>query len=252
MLKPKSLIFNKLQTLVVAGAGILLGLGVIETNSAQAALINGSFEQGFKGFSTIGDASIKTAAFGSGPTDGNKQALLTNGFGSVSDANLEKFLELNAGILDTIGIGDATGGSALQQTFTANAGDVLSFKFNFLTNEFTPEFEFNDFAFVSLTGIDTLADTFSDFVSTITPFDAETGFGTFSQTISVSGTYSLGIGIVDLEDKIVDSGLLVDNIKLKSVPEPITILGSLAALGFGAMFRRTRQNSKMKSNFSRG
>jgi len=45
---------------------------------------------------------------------------------------------------------------------------------------------------------------------------------------------------LDEDDEIVESGLLIDNVKLISVPEPASILGLLAlsALGTGAAFKK--------------
>ena len=100
--------------------------------------INGGFETGdFTAWETIGDTSIETAEFGVIPTQGDFQALLTTDFGSVSDDILENFLGLNSGDIDGIGNGDATQGSALRKTITVEAGDVLSFDFNFLTDSET-------------------------------------------------------------------------------------------------------------------
>jgi hypothetical protein len=43
---------------------------------------------------------------------------------------------------------------------------------------------------------------------------------------------------------VAPSALLVDNVQIQSsaVPEPMTILGALTALGFGAVFRTKRNN----------
>jgi hypothetical protein len=39
-----------------------------------------------------------------------------------------------------LGNGDATSGSAIRQAFLAEAGDILTFDWNFLTDEGTPSF----------------------------------------------------------------------------------------------------------------
>ncbi|GGA04414.1 hypothetical protein [Okeania sp. KiyG1] len=116
--------------------------------SFEQAIVNGSFEEGFTGWSTIGDTSIEDISFGTPPSDGNFNALITNGFGAVSDFAIESFLGLTPGTLDSsLDIIDATEGSAIKQTFFAKAGDILTFDFNFLTDEFTPDFFFNDSSF---------------------------------------------------------------------------------------------------------
>ena len=176
--------------------------------------LNGSFETGnFSSWQTIGDTTIETAGFGSSPTEGTYQALLTNDGDSVTDTDLETFLGLTLGSLDGLGNGDATQGTAIKQTVTVSAGTQLNFDWNFLTNEGTPGDPYNDFSFVSIVSnnLDTLADTNSSFVSSATSFNEETGFSSFSYTFSTAGTYTIGVGVVDVQDTGVSSALLVDN-----------------------------------------
>jgi hypothetical protein len=62
---------------------------------ASAQLVNGGFETGnFTGWATTGNASIQTSAFGSGPTEGTFEALLSTGDPTVPDFSLEAFLGL--------------------------------------------------------------------------------------------------------------------------------------------------------------
>ncbi|TBR57049.1 hypothetical protein B4U84_26860 [Westiellopsis prolifica IICB1] len=183
-------------------------------------VINGGFENSdFTGWTTLGATSIETAAFNSGPSEGNSQALLSTGGVTFSDAIIETFLGLETGSLDNFGNGDVTEGSVIRQTFTANAGDILTFDWNFLTNESAQVFPYKDFAFVSISSDSELLDTtLSSLVtSSTTEFFAETGFETFSFTIPTTGTYTLGLGVVDVGDNTIDSGLLVDNVTLTSV-----------------------------------
>ncbi|GAA6622943.1 hypothetical protein [Scytonema sp. NUACC26] len=183
--------------------------------SPNATVINGSFETGdFTGWTTLGETSIETAAFGSSPTDKTYQALLSTAGVTFADSIIEDFLGLEAGSLDNLGNGNAITGSAIRQTFTAQAGDILTFNWNYLTNEVVPP-AFNDFSFVSINGLSELADRFfPSFVTSVTPFVEETGFQTFSFTVPISGTYSLGIGVMDTGDNMFNSGLLVDNFTL--------------------------------------
>ncbi|MBE9037157.1 PEP-CTERM sorting domain-containing protein [aff. Roholtiella sp. LEGE 12411] len=186
-------------------------------------VINGNFETGtFSNWRTIGDNRIETAALGTGTSEGTFQALLTTGAsasgGAVEQSDLEQFLKLPSGLLDKMGNGDVTEGSAIKQTFTANAGDVLTFDWNFLTNEATPSF-FNDFAFFSVNPFTLeLADTNSSgfFSTSAVNFSQETGFKTISIGIAQTGTYTLSIGVVDVGDSVVDSALIVDNIQVLS------------------------------------
>lgn len=45
-------------------------------------------------------------------------------------------------------------------------------------------------------------------------FKEETGFGTFSDTFKAAGTYTVAVGVMDVQDTFVDSGVLVDNFYL--------------------------------------
>ncbi len=210
---------------------------------APEPLINGGFETGtFFGWETLGHVSIEDATFGSGPTEGNFQALLTTDGPTVPDFEIEDFLGLESGSLDGLGNGNATEGSAIRQAFTGQAGETLTFDWNFLTNEATPTF-FNDFSFVSITSLSTLADTtFPDFIDSFTSFNEETDFQNFSFTLPASGTYLLGVGVTDVADNIVNSGLLIDDVKLEkeTTPEPTSVLG-LFVLGFLGMKSRFKK-----------
>lgn len=236
----------KSLSVLALGTACSISLGVVAAvQPASAQIVNGGFETGnFTGWTTTGNASIQTSAFGSGPTEGTFEALLSTGGFTVPDFSLEAFLGLAPGSLDNLGNGNATSGSAIRQTFLAEAGEILTFDWNFLTNEFTdPSNFFNDFSFVSLSVLSELGDTTSIFMNSLTPFSQETGFQTFSFTIPTTGTYTLGIGATDVADSIVDSGLLVDNVQLTSVPEPTSTLGVLAlgAFGAGSLLKRKRQ-----------
>ncbi|MCU0532430.1 MAG: hypothetical protein MUD14_00770 [Hydrococcus sp. Prado102] len=187
-------------------------------------MANSGFETGnFTDWKTIGDTSIQTTDFGVKPTEGKFQALVTSGEGSLSDAELENTLGLAPGSLDSLGKGDATEGSVLQFVpITVKAGEVLSFDWNFLTLEGTPSF-YNDFSFVSISSVSGLGDTNSKFVLSNTPFLSETGYGKFSYEFTKGGTYLVSLGVVDVGDTVVDSGLLIDNLKIVN---PFNIVGT--------------------------
>ena len=213
---------------MAAGVAITLALG---TSSAQAAtLTNGNFENGFNGWKTIGNTSIK-----------NGKASLQS-TSSASDVKLESFLGLAAGSLDGLGNGNATFGSAIKQTIAAKAGDVLTFDWNFKAGDYLP---FNDFSFFSISSALTeLADV--KFVADY----GSTGLQNFVYTFQNSGSYSLGFGVANALDNGFNSQLSVDNVKVSSatsVPEPASVLGLLAVGAMGASSTLKRKQGQKAS-----
>jgi hypothetical protein len=221
----------------------ILAAGCLLAPAARADLINGGFETAdFTGWSVAGDALVVTSAIGVTPPEGTFQAFLTtasengdannfSGSDAVPAADLEAFLELPAGT-----IASGFEGSAIRQEFAADAGDVLTFRYKFLTTEGTR----NDFAFVSLADFGALADTqAADLVASAVVLDPifgeptrETGWRTFSHTFATAGTFTLGIGVADVGDEFTPSALLVDDARVLSgaiIPEPPTF----ALLGTG-------------------
>src|SRR5262249_12054008 len=113
-------------------------------------------------------------------------------------------------------------GSAIKQSFTAHAGDVVSFHFDFLTD--WP----NNFALVVLDGMPTLlahqtgactdypVASFPPYLqgSTVSPtgFRWDCGYQSLSMTLPTSGPHYIGIGIVHGGGDPAGLGaLLVDN-----------------------------------------
>ena len=152
-----------------AVAGLVI-TGFIGT--AQAVVINQGFETGdLTGWDTIGDVSVVDGSFGSGPTSGTFQALLTTGDGAVGVEELETFLGVAPGTLSLLSGEDVDSGSAIQQTVTVVPGETLAFDFNFLTDELDAADDVNDFSFVIVnSAFDILADTLSPLVPSPTVF----------------------------------------------------------------------------------
>ena len=258
------LTFKYVQNSAVASVISLLSL--LNAHSSQAAIINGDFEDGFEGYSTTGDTIVNTDSFESNFGQG-ATAVITNtpgaevdftfsGNPAVETANLEMFLGLTLGSLNAIATNTVSEGSAIKQTFYGNANDILSFDFQFLTDEDTssdfnnPQLRFNDFSFYTLqfgnspSSVFQLADTFSNFNDSLTPFISETNPQSLSFSLMETGYYTIGFGVVDVGDDSFSSSLLVDNISSKPVPEPASLLG-LAAFSFGAFVKR-RHGQKAK------
>ncbi|MGQ4649256.1 hypothetical protein [Lyngbya aestuarii] len=254
-LSTKTAILSLLSAASVCGAG-----------SSQAVVLNGSFETGnFDGWETLGRTYIETLdTYGISPTEGTYQARLDtvypqSNLGTEDEKTgnfneLLTFLDFEEDILLTLDKGEIFEGSAFKKKLIVEAGDTLSFDWNFLSNASSQKM-FNDFAFVTLsTIVNELADSFSAFVSSKSVFNGETGFKSFSYRFETPGVYTLGIGVVDVGDGAEDSGLLVDNFSLlssgasqepidsptppnttnpKPIPEPASGLGLLVFCAFG-------------------
>ena len=219
-----------------------LALLLIPPPIVHAVTLNGSFETGnFDNWTTTGQTSIEDSSFGVDPTDGNKQAALQTlqDIPVTNAVEIETFLGLSTGTLTNQ---EATEGSAIKQIIMANAGDTLSFSWNFLTDQ-DPDPTYDDLAFFTLNN-NLTENTNIPNIASFSILAKETEYQSFSYTISSDGIYTLGFGIVDRGDTTVNSALLVDNVQIRSsaVPEPMTILGSFAALGFVARFNKKRNN----------
>ena len=248
---------------LLVSVSTLLGLTSISYLSAiapiQAQVINGDFETGdFTGWMRIetflndpdpivteGDlTSVRTSAYGTSPKSEPYQALM-----NFPDPNtiafadeLEEFLGLSDGTFDSLG---ATSGSAIKQVINVTTPSILSFSYNFLTDELETDFN-DDFAFFSLSINDTVEQFFSvsedNFSSSNTPFARETGYLDYSSPNPLPvGIYTLGLGVTNLLDFEGPSGILIDDVTLTPVdsevttPEPSTILASLLVLTCGAL-----------------
>jgi hypothetical protein len=141
---------------------------------------------------------------------------------AVPESQLEAFLGLSQGDLFGLNNGQPMNGSAIMQSITVGTGGgTLAFNYDFLTNSPSPASNplaaLNPFAFTTQSSLTDFADNFS----TLTAAPAQTGFlfQTGYQTYSISlapGTYSWGIGVVDVTTDQFSSGLLLSDISLTS------------------------------------
>jgi hypothetical protein len=242
---------------------LILAIFILAHSLPANAITNGGFETGdFAGWSTIGDTLVVNGSFGVIPAAGTYQALTSNGpgglfgqfQGSYSGNNsvdatslvnnpLDAFLGLPLGSLSQlangIGLVVAIEGSAIKQSFTGTAGTILSFNWNYLTDE-GAHF---DFAFVVLDGaLSLLADNATAHPGSGTLFFYESGYQTFATTLTSSGTHQLAIGVVDTGDPAVNSGVLVDNVSIGKVPESASWL--LFGVGLIALAVTLQHGSK--------
>lgn len=229
--KSQSSEIDQMQTWLSQRYGItsdnsMMGMGISGTTdyrnsySNDGQISNGGFENGdLTGWSTTGKAMLETSDFGSEPSEGEYFAALSTQFNTVPGYDIESFLNLPYGSLKSLGKGNIDEGSAIKTSFTAKAGDILSFDWNFMTNEkdSTLVGDNKDFGFITLNSLPyNAADTSSSFKTSLTPFSDETGFKTLSIEIPVTGTYTLGLGVVNVGDPIYDSAFAIDNVKLSS------------------------------------
>jgi hypothetical protein len=265
--------------------GMALGamaLAVAAGKPAQAAVVNPGFEDSpdFNGWTVTGSTAIQDVTFRA-PAEGALEAVMSNGPSSAiggsgspqTAASLETFLGLSAGALSAVGGGTATNGSAIKQVgITGAAGDTISFKFDFFTNEHRPT-TFNDFAVVVIDGV---ATKLSDVNIVNAPLSApppvggggenaginaylnvpsqgqgtETGYLTGSVTLLGGGPHTLGFAVLNLGDTNGSSGLIVDAITQQpggggggAIPLPAGVylmpLGLVAAGAYSLKLRRT-------------
>ena len=128
--------------------------GMLLNSPVQAAIVNGNFGNGLNGWTIYGDVGIE-GNYAGGPVNGSlNQAIVTNassdpspdsngnfnvsGNSSIDISTLENDLNLPPGTSTPAdAIFGPVNGSALTQTFSANAGENLSFTWKFLTNDTT-------------------------------------------------------------------------------------------------------------------
>lgn len=235
--------------------GILLrcvgfvSLSICLVVQSEAQLINGSFESGMSGWTTVGPNSSLTSGTKNGfsATNANFYAYMDTGAGSLPVA-VQDFILASAGLPASYVASTFPGaneGATSFQTFTLNPGDhTLRFDWNFLSDEPSVFPTENDFAFALLYNNTTTSiagtaylDTTSGLVVGSPQFSHELGW----QTVSLGGltggnSYTLLFGVFDRNDSLVNSGLLIDNIT--SVPEPSSVLSIVMAGVLATVFRR--------------
>lgn len=250
---------------------VLMLLSSLAPAPAAAMVIDlEGFESGLGGVTTSGTVTIETAAFGIAPLNGStSQALLTTGGSATATATTESDLGLAAGTIDAIFTSDvdpfSTGttvmeGAGLQLTFAADAGDVLEWDWAFVTNEVSPSTGntppnpglYTDFAWFfldyptttdaggALTHANDATVTFS---TSATSFLDEVAYSTIMLAVPETGTYTISVGVHDLQDPQFDTGLIIDAFRLVKGPEPNTaflVYGGLAGLVWHSRRRRAR------------
>lgn len=245
--------------------------------ASALTVANSGFETGdLSGWSYAGDVSAEAADTGDIPRDGfgnafdpsgnpvdpgstefigdgNFLAMLTTGISldrqePASPSVIESFLGLPPGTLLAQGNGVPTSGSAMKQTFTANAGDTFSFDWYFITDRDPGSVSNNDFAFAVLNGgVTELADTNTTPLFQTFLLELGTGFQTASFMLSSAGNYTIGFGIVEVGGGDT-SVLLIDNAGTGAsstvVPEPATSLLLFLGIAVSSISFTSRRRAK--------
>ncbi|OHB55316.1 MAG: hypothetical protein A2Y07_07375 [Planctomycetes bacterium GWF2_50_10] len=132
--------------------------------------------------------------------------------------------------------------SQISQMMTFETGDILSGSYFFATSDYL---RWDDFATVTLVplsedgGLTEILLAHKD-VAAVGDFGSMDGWDTFEQKFDLSnaGTYTLNFRVEDFEDYLWSSYLVIDDVKVTSVPEPATMC--LFALGGVALGRRQK------------
>lgn len=227
--------------------------------AAEAILIggfNGSLDTGWSAF---GDVSTVGSFNNVNPSEGSGMLRLTTA--DVSDEpsfnfsgnapvlvgnSLENQLSLPSGIFDLAG-DFGFEGSAVRRTLTVGANDSLIFEWSLLTTSSEPSF--NDYGFFSVGNqLNVLARTTDTSVLPGSPFDQRqaAGFSTQTFTFNTAGTFTIAFGVIDVNDGVGASALLLDNVRVEQVPfefnQDLVLAG--VGLGFGLYAKTRFQGSK--------
>lgn len=156
--------------------------------------------------------------------------------------DLETFLGISVGALDADFLNQATEGSAIKMTLNVQAGDILTINWQMRTNDVAGDFVGGmDLFFLTVNDSVFRLGTSSDALQASTGnYSFETGAKQSTYTFNAAGTYTIGLGVVDMTDYANSSELVLDGVSVTAVPEPSTYALVLGSLGVFVLVSRRR------------
>lgn len=215
---------------------------ILYSNVGFSQFLNPGFETNFTNWSTIGDGSqlqgglggstvngaTTSTHFGSTiiPQEGTLLAQLCTG-GTKSITDIETFANVSSGTIESVDENTSTNGTCIKQQFYAIAGDVITFKIMFGTDESMSNWSNsiygdNSFFSVSSSTYDTAfkmddTDTLNKLYLLMGSLDGGSSPNSFvniwrnySYTFPTTDTFTLAVGILNNGDNTGTSYLLLD------------------------------------------
>ncbi len=227
---------------------IVLCCALLAASTVRADVVNGGFETGTTGWSIAGQGTAHDASFGVTPTHDTWAGYIENtGNGTIPAATMESLLHLPTGTVTGYVSGAPTVGTVMWQNVSVTAGQTLTFDWNFMSDELNEDPIYDDFAFFSIfgatAGFQTAPMLASRNSSSFTPggpvgFDGTTGWSTVTYNFTITDTYRIGFGVMNVTDGGHNSALMLDGISIPDLPEPSSL--AVFALSAPLILRRHR------------